>query len=740
MAEDEVKIKITAEDNYSGPMQRKIKMLERLAKQYAPAIKAAEKLDRISKVDRRVTMYLKADKVRSEMDRVERQYQSLKHKVSSKVLNMRMKIQENISRKLELLKTKTAFLKKPYHLAIALKDRASMKLAKIEGRAKWTMSKLRNLKNIPAGIRDRASPVIEKIKGKMAWLGKAKDIVINAKDKTSGVIGGIKSKLGSLISMAAKGITVAVTVIGAGALSAIKDGMQLESQTISMEHFIGVNNSNKSQSEIKGMTDDYISYLRENAKRTPFSTDEVIGAGSRAIGVTGGDITKAQRYLELAEDMAALTPGKSVMDAMEALADGELGEMERLKQFGFKSSKEEFDAAGGDMMKLKNAQGFTMDELFSGGAEKLSQSAGGLWSTVLGSLGDIKTNIGTQLLEKVKPGIKSAVDFLDKNSEAITERISATIGNGLNGLIGIGRKVGKVFNPLLDTIKANFEKLHPTIKSIKETAGKLFDSLLEHGVPMLQDFIDFAAPIFDKLWNVILKPFIDWIISQMPVLKEAFKSVLDFLGPKIETLIDLAGILGPIFKLAWDLVKSAVQIAWSIIEPIFTWIFEKLQMLIDKVKEMKEKYGSALGDIGGFFTELWNKVEEVAGWISGKIDTIITKAKEAAEFVKGLFRSDGTALSVEQQGMYELGASGSSYNGRPHASGIRNVPRDNYPALLHKGEAVVPARDNRGGKGKGGNITVAKLADTIVVREEADIDSVMDKLAKKLEETALNMA
>ena len=40
---------------------------------------------------------------------------------------------------------------------------------------------------------------------------------------------------------------------------------------------------------------------------------------------------EAETLLKLASDMAALTPGKTVMDAMEALADLKLGERERIE-------------------------------------------------------------------------------------------------------------------------------------------------------------------------------------------------------------------------------------------------------------------------------------------------------------------------------------------------------------------------------------------------------------------------
>jgi hypothetical protein len=72
-----------------------------------------------------------------------------------------------------------------------------------------------------------------------------------------------------------------------------------------------------------------------------------------------------------------------------------------------------------------------------------------------------------------------------------------------------------------------------------------------------------------------------------------------------------------------------------------------------------------------------------------------------------------------------------------HYNGIDSVPYDNYPALLHKGEEVVPA--TKVGRGSG-NITIAKLADQIIVREEADINRIALALAYEIKAARGNMA
>lgn len=43
------------------------------------------------------------------------------------------------------------------------------------------------------------------------------------------------------------------------------------------------------------------------------------------------------------------------------------------------------------------------------------------------------------------------------------------------------------------------------------------------------------------------------------------------------------------------------------------------------------------------------------------------------------------------------------------------------------------------GESSGVNISIAKLADQIIVREEADIDKIADRMVTKLKQVALNM-
>ncbi|QDX93640.1 phage tail tape measure protein [Brevibacillus laterosporus] len=66
--------------------------------------------------------------------------------------------------------------------------------------------------------------------------------------------------------------------------------------------------------------------------------------------------------------------------------------------------------------------------------------------------------------------------------------------------------------------------------------------------------------------------------------------------------------------------------------------------------------------------------------------------------------------------------------------GIDYVPRDGMTFRLHQGEKVMTAQENKQGQSSKGTIIIPKLADQIIIREEADIDLLTRKLTMSLAE------
>lgn len=71
-----------------------------------------------------------------------------------------------------------------------------------------------------------------------------------------------------------------------------------------------------------------------------------------------------------------------------------------------------------------------------------------------------------------------------------------------------------------------------------------------------------------------------------------------------------------------------------------------------------------------------------------------------------------------------------------HAVGINYVPYNGYNAVLHEGERVLTARENRNYKGTGNGVVIS--GNNFTVREEADIDKIARALLEKIEQADLS--
>lgn len=257
---------------------------------------------------------------------------------------------------------------------------------------------------------------------------KAWTITLKVKDGVSFVL----TKINTALKKVGKGVAIGSAAVLAAGGYALNKGMALEGYNVSMGHFVGVNNPNNTAAQNQKQTDDYLKWLRSNANATPFGTEEVIQAGSRAVQIAEGNTKAAQGLVKMAEDMAALTPGKTVMDAMEALADANMGEMERMKEFGFKMSAEEFKKAGYDLFSTKSTTGKTLVEVFGGGAEKFANTTTGMWSTITGEIESEIAAIGLLMADGLKPFLQWVRDsVLPDIKKFITEPLK---GSGKTGM------------------------------------------------------------------------------------------------------------------------------------------------------------------------------------------------------------------------------------------------------------------------------------------------------------------
>lgn len=250
------------------------------------------------------------------------------------------------------------------------------------------------------GVTDKVSGKVRAIQAGLRGLKTVHRISIEAVDRTSHVIKGITEKMTSPLTLLGAG----AGAYGFGKLT-LGAAMDFETQQVSMEHWL---KGNKEQAQ------QFTSWLDVLAAKTPFEMADLFPAGARSIGVSEGDLNMAKRLVSLSADMAGLTPGKTVQDAMEALADAQMGEFERMKEFNMKFTKEKMDAAGGFAGFMAEAE-----QKYAGGADKLSATAKGRISTITDFFKTMFRNAGQGALEAINPRLQKITDWFDKNQDQV---------------------------------------------------------------------------------------------------------------------------------------------------------------------------------------------------------------------------------------------------------------------------------------------------------------------------------
>jgi len=125
---------------------------------------------------------------------------------------------------------------------------------------------------------------------------------------------------------------------------------------------------------------------------------------------------------------------------------------------------------------------------------------------------------------------------------------------------------------------------------------------------------------------------------------------------------------------------------------------EDVQRMQDAARALlqggREFYGSGAG-YDDLFKKITQEMELAAGSTKYAQDIAQSQLNALERQVGYLVNIDNTLLTVQQALIEFLGARQDLYMlGYPHAEGLSRVPYDNYPALLHKDETVLPQNES----------------------------------------------
>lgn len=164
-----------------------------------------------------------------------------------------------------------------------------------------------------------------------------------------------------------------------------------------------------------------------------------------------------------------------------------MGEMERLKEFGFKSNADLFEASGGDLTKLQSTSGKTLDELFAGGTAAGAETASAKVGTILGTFESSIANVGEKMLNGLSPALDVLVEKAEQYAPVVEEALT-NVGTTLSNLF----VALEPFTPLLSALGTVIGSVVTTALSI---VGTVLNDLV---IPAITWVGEKTKPAFEK--------------------------------------------------------------------------------------------------------------------------------------------------------------------------------------------------------------------------------------------------
>lgn len=273
------------------------------------------------------------------------------------------------------------------------------------------------------------------------------------------------------------------------------------------------------------------------------------------------------------------------------------------------------------------------------------------------------TKVKMALTEKLIPVLVELMDWVSEHMPQIQETVDtvvSAIGGFIDGLVGVisalvtsAQTDGTLFNEVWTGIQIVFETVFKALQDIFAIFTAAFNGDWEgawNGIKTL----------FSDIWNGITLLFqnnLDAIISIFSGMWDTFKTAGETLLGK---------------------VKEGFENIWK---TLTTWVTTSFDGVITTVKGFGTKMFNAGKEI---MSQVWEGLKNVWTDITGWI------ADRAEEMGKALMFWKKSKEKMDDDSDDDDDADGS------HANGLSYVPFDGYKAILHKGERVLTARENKG--------------------------------------------
>lgn len=280
-------------------------------------------------------------------------------------------------------------------------------------------------------------------------------------------------------------------------------------------------------------------------------------------------------------------------------------------------------------------------------------------------------------------------------------------------------RLGSALLPIIQKVVDLIMKNMPTIQKIFDTLAPVLAKMLGDLLPPLLQLIEQVLPILMELFNAIMPIIMEIVKGLMPIFIELLKILLP---PIIQIIQALLPALMPLIKALVPLLVPILELLAYLIEklvlpliPLITAIANMIATtLVNAIKKLTPVVNAVVDVFKAVFSTIGNIVKVPINWMIDGINS----------FIKMLNK-----IKIPDW-VPKIGGKGFNLPTIPRLKvGIDYVPYDDFPAILHRGERVLTAKESREESKAltntfNNNITIEKLE----VRDDQDITRIAEEL------------
>ena len=314
-----------------------------------------------------------------------------------------------------------------------------------------------------------------------------------------------------------------------------------------------------------------------------------------------------------------------------------------------------------------------------------------------------------------------------EKSKGTTEEMAKAMMGGFGGSI---EKLTSTLDVLMTTLgKLAAEYLTPVLQKIQEWADK-FNSLDENQKKTIITVLGVTAAIGPLLMIIgKIGVGISMLTSLAPLLATAFSFLLSPIGLLIAAITAVIVVCKLLYN-NWDVIRAwAVEVWENIVAAVTTavdnarakieeWITntqEKMDLFVETVRTKIEEFATQIGDWiqTNLIDPALAKVAEFKSVGQKAVDSIKQGISDAWGALTSWFNGIWSSLFSNRS----VDVTVNAQEGGGYATGLDYVPYNGFPAILHRGEAVLTAGEAQHWRDGGtGSIDYDRLAAAIASR------------------------